>query len=123
VSYRKPQYGGQSNLSDDQRLCQIVNKAIYDGIKEIHPQAKNRGVKDDYEDRGARNSEGKLTGIGLTRDAGVGLSGKKCRVAYIEFEFITHPIIDKLFVSGETANQNIELVMARLASALVMELG
>ena len=42
----------------------------------------------------------------------------KCRSCYVELEFITHPSVDKLLISGPNALQNRGLLMDNLAKTM-----
>jgi N-acetylmuramoyl-L-alanine amidase len=104
---------GNMNLSHDIDFANAVNKSLFDSLKSIDSKARNRGVKKD--------TESGPGGLGVLDDTNLGNPGrpKKCRSCYVELEFISHPDVDKLLISGPKAMQNRKLVMGNLAKTLV----
>jgi N-acetylmuramoyl-L-alanine amidase len=103
---------GNMNLSHDIDFANAVNKSLFDSLKSIDSKARNRGVKKD--------TESGPGGLGVLDDTNLGNPGrpKKCRSCYVELEFISHPDVDKLLISGPKAMQNRKLVMGNLAKTL-----
>jgi len=107
--------GAQSNESADRELASAVHRAAHAAVQGIEA--------DDYTVRGVkRTTIDRDQGIGVLRDPGVGLSGQMCRSTLLEAEFITNPDVDRLFVSGANASQNIETYMEAVAQALIGQL-
>jgi N-acetylmuramoyl-L-alanine amidase len=103
---------GNLNLDDDMDFANVVNKSLFESLKSIDGNAKNRGVKPD-----TQSGPGKL---GVMNDNSLGNQNrpKKCRSCYVELEYITNPAVETLLISGPEAAQNRELVMGNLAKAM-----
>nr|AHZ45666.1 N-acetylmuramoyl-L-alanine amidase [uncultured bacterium] len=103
---------GNLNLQDDIAFARDVHSALIGAMQAIDAGAKDRGVKPD-----TKSGPGKL---GVLNDGSLGnkAGAKMCRAAYIEVEFITHPEVDKLLVSGPNAFANRTTVMAAVARAI-----
>jgi N-acetylmuramoyl-L-alanine amidase len=104
---------GNLNLADDTDFANVVNKSLFDSLKSIDANAKNRGVKPDTQSGPGR--------LGVMNDASLGNKNRpdKCRSCYVELEFISNPKVDKLLISGPEALQNRQLVMGNLGKRLV----
>ncbi|MBO9622249.1 MAG: N-acetylmuramoyl-L-alanine amidase [Sphingomonas sp.] len=103
---------GNSNEAEDKAFATAVHAGLIAGMRAIHPQARDRGVKPD-----TQSGPGAM---GVLRDAALGNTTrpKKCVAAYIEAEFITNRTIDQLLVSGPDAVPNRTKVMASVAKAI-----
>ncbi|HMY20640.1 MAG TPA: N-acetylmuramoyl-L-alanine amidase [Polyangium sp.] len=106
--YRDPKNGSQSNKAQDEALAKAVNDATFGAIAAIDSGAKNRGVKADSQTGHKK--------VGVLADPGIGLSGKMCRSALVEIEFIDVPAVDAILVTGADANRS--SVMLAVARAL-----
>ena len=104
---------GNLNLADDKDFATRVNNSLFESLKSIDAQAKNRGVKPD-----TLSGPG---GLDLLKDDRLGNVNrpKKCRACYVELEFITNKRVDELLISGPNASQNVRTVMGNLASTLI----
>lgn len=112
--YRDPSNGRQSNKAQDEALAKAVNDATYGAIAALDAGAKNRNVKADSQTGHKK--------VGVLVDPGIGLSGKMCRSALVEIEFIDFPAVDVLLVSGPQATNNRSAVMRAVARALANQL-
>lgn len=108
--YRDPKNGSQANKAQDEALAKAVNDATYGAIKAIDAGAKNRNVKPDSQTGHKK--------VGVLADPGIGLSGKMCRSALVEIEFIDVPAVDVSLVSGSSASVNRSSIMLAIARAL-----
>lgn len=93
-------------------FARAVQAAILTGMRGFNPQVRDRGVKLD--------SDSKNGGIGVLNDRHLGNAARKPRTAaaLAELEFITHPKVDALLVSGPHAVANRARLAQELASAL-----
>jgi N-acetylmuramoyl-L-alanine amidase len=104
---------GNLNLEADIDFANAVNKSLFDSLKSIDANAKNRNVKPD-------TLSGKHR-LGVMNDKSLGNQNRpdKCRSCYVELEYISNPDVDRLLISGPQAKENRELVMGNLAEMLV----
>ena len=103
---------GNANVLEDAAFAQAVHNGLLQGMRQINPGAKDRGVKQDSESGPGRM--GVLSDIALGNSARV----KKCVAAYVEAEFISNPTVDKLLISGPDAIPNRHKVLAKVATAI-----
>ena len=111
-TFFRAQENGNLNLADDMAFARDVHAGLMAGMRAIDPNARDRGVKPD-------NQTGPGA-LGVLNDAALGNSvgGRACRAAYIEAEFITHPDVDRLLISGPQAQANVRTVMGHVATAI-----
>ena len=104
---------GNLNLDDDKDFANVVNESLFNSLKSIDANAKDRGVKPDTQSGPGR--------LGVMNDNSLGNKNRpdKCRSCYVELEFITNPKVDKLLISGPDAVKNRGVVMGNLAKRLV----
>ncbi|WP_197277353.1 N-acetylmuramoyl-L-alanine amidase family protein [Sphingomonas profundi] len=103
---------GNVNPAPDIAFAGAVQAGLMAGMRAIDPAAKDRGVKPD--------SQSGPGGIGVLNDAALGnLRRPRPAVAALaELEFITHPRVDRLLVSGAAAQANRQAVAGRMAEAI-----
>ena len=106
----RPKASGNVNHADDQRFAGRVLAAVHGAIKELDPQTRNRGVKDQV--------------LGVLRDDFLGntLANHPCRACLLEVEFLDVPAVDALFNTGPNAEHARIKVADAIASALLEEL-
>jgi N-acetylmuramoyl-L-alanine amidase len=111
-TFFRAEANGNLNLDDDIAFATDINTALFKALKAIDNGAKDRGVKPD--------TQTKPGSLGVLNDHNLGNDQveKMCRSAYIEAEYITHPKVDKLLVSGPDAIPNRTKVMASLAKTI-----
>jgi N-acetylmuramoyl-L-alanine amidase len=104
---------GNMNLTQDVDFATRVNDSLFNSLKSIDPQARNRGVKPDTETVHKR--------LGVLNDNSLGNAGRpeKCRACYVELEFISNPAVEQQLISGPNAIPNRQLVMRNLAAAII----
>lgn len=109
--YRAPE-NGNLNLPEDLAFVRAVHAGALAGIRRVDPRAPDRGVKPD-----TQTQPGSL---GLLNDRNLGNDRRinKCVAAYIELEYITHPTVERLFISGPESVPNRTIVMAEIAMAI-----
>jgi N-acetylmuramoyl-L-alanine amidase len=112
--YRATSNKFQTNEAEDRELATVAHAALYGAIKKIDSGAPNRNVKPD-------TSTGPKS-IFILRDPGIGLSGKMCRSMLTEIEYISHPKVEELLVSGPNATANRDSLMLAVARALARAL-
>lgn len=105
---------GNINLAEDIAFATAINTAMFTALKEIDPQATDRGVKPD-----TQTGPGAL---GVLNDERLGNTQRpptdQCRAAYVEMEFITNRRVDRLLISGPDAIANRTRVMSAIAKAI-----
>jgi N-acetylmuramoyl-L-alanine amidase len=104
---------GNLNLDDDVDFANVVNKSLFESLKSLDGNARNRGVKPDTQSGPGR--------LGVMNDNSLGNQNrpKMCRSCYVELEYITNPGVETLLISGPEAAQNRALVMGNLAEVMV----
>ena len=95
-------------ISDRVKVARVNKADTFGAIAAIDSGAKNRGVKADSQTGHKK--------VGVLADPGIGLSGKMCRSALVEIEFIDVPAVDAILVTGADANRS--SVMLAVARAL-----
>jgi N-acetylmuramoyl-L-alanine amidase len=111
-TYFRAKSNGNLNLEDDIAFARAVHVGLIEGLTLVNAETKDRGVKPDTE-----SGPGSL---GVLNDKSLGNDklARMCASAYIEAEFITNPVVDKILVSGPGSVANRTTVMASLASAI-----
>ena len=104
---------GNLNLTADKAFAEDINKAVFSSLSAIDPAAPDRGVKPD-----TLSGPGALGVLNDTRLGNNRRPNDMCSAGYLEVEFITHPKVDKLLVSGPDAIVNRTKVMASVAKAI-----
>ncbi|AKT41584.1 N-acetylmuramoyl-L-alanine amidase family protein [Chondromyces crocatus] len=112
--YKAKQNGHQTNEAEDLALAEAVLEAAVAAIKVFDSKGRSREAKAD------KDTQHKS--IWVLRDPGIGLSGKMCRSAMLEVEFVTNAVADHHLVSGPKATQNRDAVMLAVAKALAKAL-
>ncbi len=103
---------GNVNPVHDIAFARAVQGGLLAGMRAIDPAAKDRGTKPD-----TQSGPG---GIGVLNDRALGNAGRATPAvaALAEIEFITHPAVDRLIVSGAQAAANRQALAAPLAEAI-----
>ena len=103
---------GNLNLAEDVDFATKMHAGLLAGLAAVGLGGKDRGVKPD--------TATAIGALGVLNDARLGnvARPKKCVSAYFEVEFITHPTVDKVLVSGPSAAANQRAVMAEVAKAI-----
>ena len=104
--YRAPE-NGNANLAADIAFARAVHTGLTAGLRAIGLDGKDRGVRPD--------TLTALGALGVLSDARLGGS---CCAALCEIEFITHPEVDRMLVSGAAAQANRRLVALEMATAI-----
>ena len=109
--YRAAEHGNV-NAAPDIAFARAVQSGLMAGLRAIDPTAKDRGVKPD-----TQSGPG---GLGVLNDRALGNAARArpAAAALAEMEFITHPGVDRLIVSGQDAAANRRAVAAPLAEAI-----
>lgn len=104
---------GNLNLEEDKDFCQVVQDSLLRSIDSIGMNSFDRGVKPD--------TDTEPGSLGVLKDQAMGNTtlNPKCRAAYVEFEFITHPAVEKKFISGPDAMANRRQVLGALADDML----
>jgi len=113
--YRAPE-NGNLNLAADKAFAGAIHKAAFDALRTMDPGAEDRGLKPD-----TQTNPGAL---GVLNDKLLGNDRRPdlCRAAYLEVEFITHPAVEKLLVSGPGAVANRTRLMSAIATTIRAEM-
>ncbi len=98
---------GNANLPADLAFARAVHSGLAAGLRAIGLGGKDRGVRPD--------TLTALGALGVLNDARL---GGECCAALCEVEFITHPDVDRLLVSGPAAETNRRLVARSMAAAI-----
>jgi N-acetylmuramoyl-L-alanine amidase len=98
---------GNANLAEDRAFAAQVQAALVAGLARCGLSGKDRGVRPDT-----------LTALGALGVLNDGRLGPGCRAALCEVDFITHPEVDRLLVSGPSADANLQLLAGELALGL-----
>ena len=103
---------GAVNLGPDIAFARAVQSGLLAGLRAIDAGAKDRGTKPD-----TQSGPG---GLGVLNPRSLGNAGhaRPCVAALAEIEFITHPAVDRLIVSGAEAVAHRQAVAAPLADAI-----
>lgn len=109
--YRSSKNGDQTNLEEDKQLATVVQDATVQGMLTF-----DRGAKASGPAKGDAESDAKS--LWVLRDPGIGLSGKMCRSVLLETEFITHPVVEQMLVTGPDRAAHRDTIMMAVAKAL-----
>ena len=103
---------GNVNPAPDIAFARAVQAGLLAGVRAIDTGARDRGVKPD-----TLSGPG---GLGVLNDRALGNVGraKPAVAALMEMEFITHPAVDRLIVSGADAAAHRAAIAAPLATAI-----
>ncbi len=98
------------NFNADQELAKAVQAKVFAATKAIDPATKDRGVKQQS--------------LGVLKDVDLGntFAQSRTRGCLLEFEFIDHPAVDKLYNTSVGRVANRTSVCRALAEALVSSL-
>jgi N-acetylmuramoyl-L-alanine amidase len=110
-SHVRPKASGNVNLAEDRRFAERVLQSAHGALRELDPNAKNRGVFE--------------KSLGVLRDDFLGNtpSRQPCRACLLELEFLDVPEVDALFNTGPKAEVVKHRVATAIAAALIEEVG
>lgn len=106
-TFYRAQENGNANLAADLAFARAVHAGLVAGLSSIGLGGKDRGVRPD--------NLTALGALGVLNDARL---GGACCAALCEIEFITHPEVDRLLVSGPSAAAHRRSVAHDMAAAI-----
>lgn len=103
---------GNANLAEDMAFARAVHAGLLAGLRAVDPATPDRGCKPDTVSGPGR--------LGILGDVALGNAkrARKCVAAYVEAEFITNPVVDRMLISGPQAVANRTKALAILARAI-----
>lgn len=109
--YRAATNSHQTNVAEDTQLATIIQAAAVQAMQTFDSGSKTGGL--------ARNDTQSNAGmLWVLRDPGIGLSGRMCRSALLELEYISNPVVEQMLITGPDRVAHRDTIMLYVAKAL-----